>query len=422
MDMLKIQQEQMRPITSWKYRLVNFIGDGFAEKISLSEDELLEKASRIVGLSDWGDESFRVPLKILLDSYEKDAHLNLYGRMRAQRDVIRALVNRLKIHADIKRHPEILDTPIPRMLVITGLPRTGTTFLHSLLAQDPSNRTLQLWELLSPSPPPSRDTYESDQRRLSLKKWMSFWGWFLLSKRGKGIMKAIHDDRHDTPGECFHLLKNTFLSYLLTDLNILSGYIKWLKTQDMSFAYRYYRIQIQLLLWRCTGDRLVLKSPDHLGNLYAFKGVFPEAHIIWTHRDPLKVLPSMCSLANRIHQLNSDAVIELEEFGKMVLDFAAAQVEQGMKARDSIVDGKFHDVDYYALIKSPITAVKRIYEDTGDVLSDEAESRMKNWLLLNTKDRHGIHHYHHREAFGLNADKVNDRFHVYRERFSIPFE
>ena len=411
----------MRPITSWRYRLANYIGDGFAEKISLSENELLEKAGSIAGLSDWGDDSFRVPLKILLASYEKDAHLNFYGRLRAQRDVIRSLVNRLKIQDDIKCHPDILDTPIPRMFVITGLQRTGTTFLHGLLAQDPGNRTLQMWELLSPSPPPSRDTYESDQRRFSLKKWQSFWEWFMFSKRGKGIMKAIHEDRYDSPGECRHILKNTFLSYIFVDLCTLNGYIRWLDTQDMYAAYRYYKLQIQLLLWRCTGERLVLKNGNHLRNLDVFKGVFPDAHIIWTHRDPLKVLPSLCSLTNRIHQLNSDAVIGLEEFGKMALDFAAAQVEKGMKARDSIADGRFHDVDYYALIKDPITVVKRIYEDDGDVLSDEAERRMKNWLLLNKKDKHGRHNYHP-EAFGLNADMVNDRFHAYRERFSIPFE
>ncbi len=174
----------MRPVTSWRYRLANYIGDGFKEKIPLSEYELLERAVRIAGLSDWGDESFRQPLRILLDSYENDGHLNLYGRMRAQGDVVRALVNRLKINADIRRHHEILDTPIPRMLVITGLQRTGTTFLHHLLAQDPKNRTLQMWELLSPSPPPSSDTYESDPRRLSLKRWQAFWEWFLFSKWG----------------------------------------------------------------------------------------------------------------------------------------------------------------------------------------------------------------------------------------------
>jgi len=421
MDILKIKQEQMRKITSWKYRVVNLIGDKFAEKIFLSESELLERASRIAGLSDWGDESFRAPLKVLLSSYEKDAHLNFYGRLRAQRDVIRALVNRLKIQADITNHPEILDTPIPRMLVITGLQRTGTTFLHGLLAQDPNNRTLKMWELLSPSPPPSRDTYESDPRRLSLKKWQSFWEWFVLSKRGKGIIKAIHEDRYNSPGECRHLMKNSFLFHIFIDLCTLNGYIRWLNEQDMYPSYRYYRLQIQLLLWRCTGDWLVVKGPNHLRYLDVFKTVFPDAHIIWIHRDPLKVLPSMCSLANRVHQMNSDAFLELEEFGSIALDFAAAHVEKGMKAWDSIADKKFHNVDYYALVKDPIGTVKRIYEDVGAVLSDEAERRMKDWLRLNKKDKHGVHHYHP-EVFGLDTDKVNERFRAYRERFSIPFE
>ena len=130
----------------------------------LSETSLLSAAQHQAQLSDWGNEDFRVGLQILLKSLEREANLNFMGRLILRKYFLQLLVNRLQIQDTFKRHPEILQVPIRQPLFITGLPRTGTTFLHRLLAQDPHCRWLRLWELFNPCPPPDKHTAETDAR------------------------------------------------------------------------------------------------------------------------------------------------------------------------------------------------------------------------------------------------------------------
>jgi len=407
-------------IRSWKCRMVNRLASKLAREISLSEDKLLAEACRITRLTDFGDDAFLRPLRVLLDSFEEDARLNYIGRLLTRKELIQKLTNRLRMQDDFKHYPEILKVPIKRPIIILGPSRTGTTFLHRLLAQDTDTRSFQFWELLFPSPSPDFRSYETDPRRKSVQIGSTIWNWLIFSKRGYNQVRRIHNLNYNSPEECWPLFQNTFLSDIFSVSARLKVYSEWLEDQDMYGAYRYYIKQIQLLLWRYSAKRLILKNTNHLRNLDVLIRVFPDALLIWTHRDPLKTIPSSCSHLAFSRQTRSDQV-DLNKLGSGVLNSAASLVNRGMKVRESSDPARFHDVDYIAMIKDPISEVRRIYKFIGDDLSDQALNRMKAWLAGNRQNNYGVHRYH-LETFGLDSGEINRRFSAYRERFSVPIE
>jgi len=271
---------------------------------SLTEESLLSAAQRQTNLSDWGDEEFRVPLRILLKSLDKEANLNFFGRSQMRDMCIGLLVNRLRMQSDFKRYPEILDVPIVRPLFILGLPRTGSTLLHNLLSQDPACRWLRQWEVMSPSPPPDSQTRENDPRISAAQQYVQW----VNAKMPK--LAVANEINLTGPAECIRLLVHEFVSYWFVVRANLPSYRDWLEKQDMIAPYRYYRQQLQLLGWRDRGERWLLKAPAHLYSLSldALMTVFPDARIIQTHRDPLKVVPSFCSLLALGHGADTNHV------------------------------------------------------------------------------------------------------------------
>ena len=403
------------------YNFINLLGDAFANNISLSEDRLLSKARRITGLSDFGDDAFREPLEILLDSIEKDARLNLFGRLLVRRTLVQKLVNRLCIQNDFKTYPDILDTPVQRPLFITGLARTGTTFLYRLLAQDPDTRTFQLWELISPSPPTDCDNYQNDPRRIKLKRGLTFRR-LLKSKQEKARSKSIHESDYNSPEECWPLFQNMFLAPIFPIFLNVTGYDNWLQDQDMLPAYQYYKQQLQLLLWHCSKNRTVLKDPMHLSYLDEILSIFPDAVIIWTHRDPIKAIASGCSLISTVREKWSNHV-DHHEIGRFEFRNNSRAVARGMKTRERTDSDRFIDIDYYALVRDPVGVVRQIYQQIGERLSGNAETCISNWLKTNLRNRRkSLPHRYNIEMFGLSPNEVNHNFVDYRERFSIPVE
>ena len=226
----------------------------------------------------------------------------MLGRLALRQECLRLLSNRLHMQEDLQRCPRIAHTPIKKPLVIVGLPRTGTTVLHHLLAQDPSARVPRLWELLQPSPPPCPGTVATEPRRKrggaddsqSLCPRPAFPGAPSLSATG--------------PEECVFLFQQTFMSVVFEAYGEVPDYINWLLHQDLTPAYRYYRQQLQVLQWRWPGDHWVLKSPHHLFFLDVLLTVFPDACVVQTHRDPATALASLCSLMATTRSLYSQCV------------------------------------------------------------------------------------------------------------------
>jgi len=405
---LTIQQFKL-PLTK---QMINWLGKGFnrfgINPVKLSTDSLLKAACRQIGLSDWGEDHFHVPLQTLLDSLDKEANLNLLGRISLRKTCLRLLINRLCIQENFKQHPEIREIPIRRPLFIVGLPRTGTTLLHNLMAQDPVNRTPLLWELLYPSPFSLNRTYNVDCRiKLTTKKINQFY------KLAPQIF-SIHPYNPTGPEECLPLFQNRFESYYFVLYYQVPKYTKWLLNQNMVTAYRYYLSQLQLLHWQRPGERWVLKSPAHLYSLDALLAVFPDACLVQMHRDPQEVIPSVCSLSGMAVKM-SGGEINLKYLGEKGLFLCKTAVDRAMNVRETVNLDHFYDADYQDLLKNPIDVMHRIYEYFGYELNPQMEEGMRNWLRENPQRKYGVHHYS-LDAFGLDKKTIDTQFALYMEK------
>jgi len=409
-----IQQLKL-PLTNQMINWVGKIGKKYGiNLVKLSENSLLKTAYRETGLYDWGEDDFRAPFKTLLDSFEREANLNLLGRVAARQTCIRLLTNRLYIQENLRRNPEILQIPVIRPLFIIGLTRTGTTLLHNLLAQDPDVRVPLMWELMYPSPLPFKKIDGVDSRiKLSEKKIRQ------LYSMAPQIF-SIHPYNHKGPEECILLFQNALRSFYFVLYYHVPQYTEWLLQQDMFDAYKYFLRQLQLLHWQCPAKRWVLKSPAHLYSLDALFSVFPDACLIQTHRDPKKVIPSICSLSGMATKMSSDEV-NLKYLGEKGLFLCKTAVDRGMKVRNSDNAAQFYDVHYQDIISNPTGVVRSIYDYFGYEFTTRMEEKMKSWLKANPQHKYGRHKYS-LEEFDLDKKTIDTQFAAYRKRFNVKSE
>ncbi|MCP4107429.1 MAG: sulfotransferase [Desulfobacteraceae bacterium] len=376
-----------------------------------SEESLIADACRKTGLSDWGDESFRTALRVLLESYRKDADLNFIGWLKTHQRLLLHLTNRLYIQDALKRHPEILQEPICRPLFITGLPRTGTTLLHRLLSMAPYNRAPLSWETLSPAPPPDPRTRDTDPRIAEAEKILR------NLYRTAPDFASIHPMQAKEPEECVALIMNTFAAPVFNIFANLTRYSKWLNEQDPVPIYRYYRQQIQLLQWQFSDCRWILKAPVHIYFMKGLLTMFPDACIVQTHRDPLRVIPSGCSLRATIRRTYSDHV-DPSLIGQEFLHYLETVTERNIQIRKSADSAQFFDIHYKDIVQDPAGAVRRICGHFGYEFDSRFEEQIREYLDGNPKNKHGVHRYS-LEQFGLTPEMVNSRFASYCERFGI---
>jgi hypothetical protein len=405
---------QPGPRPEW-VRALNTLGD--PSWIRLDEGALLDEAVRNTGLSDFGGDSFRTPLRIFLDSLAQEAQLNFVGRVLARSDILNLLENRLRMTETRQRNPEIDAVQVTRPIFITGLPRTGTSILHELLAQDPANRVPLAWEVRSPCPPPESATYETDPRIEKADLEIRFWNHVVPE------YPTMHELGAKIPVECIMLTMHEFLSDQLSGTHRVPSYAAWLAQTDMRPAYAYHRQMLQLLQWRAPRERWVLKAPSHMATLDALLAVYPDARIIQTHRDPLKVMGSVASILYATAWVRSDALDTeqvLQWFGGESCSFL---LENAMRVRNSgIVDAQqFFDVRYQDLMQDPFGTIRGIYEHFGVPYSAEAEARMRAYLAAKPKDKHGAHQYAFEDT-GFDLETERRRFAAYQERYRVPSE
>jgi hypothetical protein len=377
---------------------------------------LLSSAESRTGLSDWGDGRFHEALQALVSSFESDVELHPAGRWFFMRKVVlEKLVNRLLIQRDLQRFPEILDMPIERPIFITGLPRTGTTLLQRMLAQVPTVRTLQLWELMRPSPPPEHATYATDPRRRP--SILSTMARIAIGERKRRELSSIHYSAASEPEECTHLLMNTFATTHFAMYGPARGYLEWLGRHDAARPYEHYRRQLQLLTWRCSRERLVLKAPIHLRNLRELRQTFPDSHVIWTHREMSAVAASNCSMLARFRGLFSDKVSPIE-IGREVLANAAANLDAAESYRDRDPSIHILDVQYDDLVGDPLGTLEKIADMVDLRLSAGCRKRVRTHLASSERGRHGPHLYD-LATYGIRAEEVARLFGGYHARFGL---
>ena len=381
---------------------------------ALAVEALLEEAAARSGLHDWGDLGFTSTLELLLGSCRETAALNPVGETVLHKAVLRHLRNRLYLQAFLSAHPE-RSQPAPRGLnppiVVTGLPRTGTTLLHNLLALDTGHRVLRFWEALHPVPPdPARGTSE-EGLVAAAEAWLE--RLYSLTPR----FRAIHGATARGPEECDALLQNSFASQHFDDMFRAESYSAWLNASALAEEYAYYARQLAVLTRpEDAGRRWVLKSPSHLGYLATLRSVLPGAVVVHCHRDPCQAVASYASLVLAVREPNSDDVSHAD-VGRHALRRSATAMDRALAARDASPADGFVDVAYAELAADPVGTVRRLYLRIGATLDDETAGAMGRWVAENPRHRHGAHRYS-LEQFGLAPADVLDRLGAYREQFS----
>jgi hypothetical protein len=377
-------------------------------RLRAGESALMDAARRRTGLADFGDDSFREPLGRLLHSLKCEARLNLMGKLAARQEILQLLINRLQLRRDRGAWPGIPAQTISRPLFIIGLPRSGTTLLHGLLAQDPQNRSPLTWEVMYPSPP---DATNVKQRIAGAEKNLAW-----LDRLAPGF-KAIHLAGAELPQECVAIMSHAFMSDEFDTLFNVPSYRSWLESADMRPAYACHREFLQHLQFRLPARRWVLKAPAHMLSLGALFDTYPDALIVQTHREPLDVIPSTASLMVVLRSVFSDHV-DPAIIGGEVSRFWAEMLGTYMSLRDNHPAGQFFDLNYDEIVQDPLGAVRRLYLHFGDELTPEAEQRMRDFLARNPKDKHGPHRYTMAQ-FGLDPAEESPRFDLYRAHFHL---
>jgi hypothetical protein len=396
-----------------RLRILNTVGKHLGAArlpvAALDEEALVGAAVKATGLSEFGDGYHREGLLRLLESVEKDAALHLSGQLTFRETIVGSLINRLLLTEAYKRSPEIFQKPLKPPIIVLGLPRSGTTFLHRLLAMDPAHRAVPWWELARPLPSPGSNG-KSDRRRQIFQKKLH-----RLQKITPDLDR-IHYTRVDTPEECIWLLASTFLSPLFWALAPVYGYLDWYMNQDRLQAYYEYRLLLQVLQAADPTRRLVLKSSTHTGAVETLLQTIPSSLLIQTHRNPVETTASLASYFYSLHSRTTER-LDVRRMTEAILSFHEHQIARNLKARDAY-PGALFDVYYDRLVADPIGTVRDIYDHYGLAWSEEFEERLNYYLQQNPRGKHGAHLYSP-ENFGQTRDTISRRFAAYIERFEL---
>ncbi len=406
-----------RPYRPLPVKLLNAAGRAAGRvgaRGKLDVDSMVAKARRRTGLSDFGDEWFMEPLSVLVRSINEEADLTLLGRLIQRRRIEGALATRLRVEDLLRRRPEIRDIELGPAIVIAGLQRTGTTTLHRLIASHPEMRAVAAWEGLNPLPLPREEPGDPHTRIRQA----------LIAERAIAYLApaffAVHPAEHDAPEEDVLLLDVSFMSQSAEATMHVPTYARWLEGQDHTRAYEEFRTLLQLLHWQVPRHHWVLKTPHHMEHLDVVLEVFPTATIVQTHRDPLKTIPSFCSMVAHGRGLFSDRV-DPREIGAHWLAKTARLVELTARAREAADPHRFVDVSYYDLVDDPMAQLRNVYERAGIPFEEDARRAAERTANRNVQHRYGRHVYD-AGSFGLTREEIEDRIAPYRRRYDIPRE
>jgi len=381
----------------------------------MTTERLVTRACERAGLDDFGGDSWREGLTVLVQTVESAPGVSDGGRDYVYGQFVDALWNRLRVVDYLKHHPEVAAERIERPLVVLGLPRTGTSLASYLLDQDPNRRSLLTWEAENSVPPASPETLRTDPRCLKKKAE--------LDALAEGLRAAnipmVHWDEADGPTECMFVQNQDFKAYLWEAFMPTSAYADWLLDADMTSTYGYERSVLQMLQSRAPGV-WSLKMPSHAVHIETLLSTFPDVRIVWAHRDPFKATASFLRL-NYLSRAVLGAQIDVTDVVSNVLRQLQAHVARPLRARQRIGDDRFFDLHYAALMRDPIGVMRSLYEWAGDELTPSTEDAMLTWLQRNPQDRFGVQPYS-LDGSGVTITDLEPLFDQYISTFDIELE
>ena len=360
-------------------------------------------------LAEWQVEE---PLARWAEAMHSQAGLSGFGRIAAHYDAVRLLQTLCRLGAEEERAPAVRDEPIRAPLFILGMPRSGTTFLHGLLAQDPANRVPLCWNGAAPYPPERGP----DRRRERIAAQVAFFN------RLAPELASLHPLSVDIPQECGELTAPTFRSLRFDTTHRVPGHRRWVEAHGHDLAYRFHRRFLQHLQHQDGAGQWVLKCPDHIFALPAIERVYPDARFLFVHRDPLKVLPSVARLTEVLREPFADR-LDPVDIGTSVAgdwhDGARLMVEAG--ARLGGAPGRVLHLHFGDLRDRPLATVERLYDHFGMAFTDAARTGIAAEIARRPRGGYGRNRYRF-EDFGLVPAAERARFRAYTDAFAVPME
>jgi Sulfotransferase family len=372
--------------------------------------DLVSRARRRSGLADFGEPAFADALEMLLRSCRDEADLSLFGRFALRWDSIRFLSNLLRLRAEETRAPGILAQPIERPILITGLPRSGTTFLHRLLAEDPANLVPRVWQLIHPYPATKTG---ADRRLQRVARQLRLFA--MLAPE----FHRLHPIVANSPQECSEITAHVFASLRFDTTYRIPSYRRWLDQTGHHEAYRFHRRFLQHLQHQSDGGgRWVLKCPDHIFALTAIREVYPDARLVFVHRDPLAVLLSVARLTGVLRRPFARRIDKIE-IGREDSDrwLTATELMIAASERQPFAEPIFH-VFHVDLVRDPLATVAAIYRHFGIDLSPPAAAAIRRLVSVKPNGGYGARRYRFAEH-GLDAVRERQRYRHYTARFGI---
>ena len=408
------------PRGPWVDKLVALghgLGDNGRSIVSLRPDDLIAAARANTGLTDLGDDWFREPLQRLCDSLDDEAELHLAGRLRARGELQLIMQNRLRLVDLWRRHPAIATEEVRGPIILTGLGRSGTTLLHELLDCDPDNRAPLLWEMLHTVPPPTAGGMVDEPRALLADDEIT------IMDEMVPAFPAMHEQRGYLPTECIFFFAHQFSTDMFTGLYNVAGYTIWRSGIDQTPIYDWHRRMLQTLQWGAPTGRFVVKAPSHLSALPLVFATYPDARVVITHRDPLRVIGSLSDLMATLHWMHSDRVdheilVQFMTMGlELQMDAVTAERDAGVLPEDQIADIVYRD-----LVHDPIAAVEGLYAGWGLEVTPEYRGRLEAYVAARHANRGGGGHDYRFEDTGLDLAEHRALLAAYQERFGVDSE
>ncbi len=395
------------------------LGDDGRSMVSLRSVDLQAAASQATGLDDFGDDWFRDPLEHLCTALDDEARLHLPGRIRARAELQLILQNRLRLVDLWRRQPEIADQQVTAPIIVTGLGRSGTTLLHELLACDPDNRAPRLWEFTDSVPPtnPAERADDHNPRATQADQQV------VVMNEMVPAFTTMHDNRGYLPTECIFAFAHQFSSDMFTGLYDVGSYTIWRSGVDQSPIYDWHRRMLQTWQWGSPTHRWVLKAPSHLSALDLVLATYPDARVVITHRDPLRVVGSLSDMMATLHWMHSDHVDH--EILVMFLSMGVElQMNEVMARRDAglVPADQVRDVVYRDLVADPVQVVTDLYDSWGLEVSDAFRAALERYVEDHHTHRGASGHDYSFADTGLDLAEHRALVADYQARYDVPSE
>jgi hypothetical protein len=382
------------------------------EKFAQAEAALHEAATKETGLHDFGDDDYLPGLRILLSALDTDLELTGVYRERVFGSIVGVLIGRLYARKGWREHPECLNSAIRRPLIITGIPRTGTTALHKALSMDPQFQGLELWLAQTPMVRPPRADWERNPLFRNAVAGLA------MVAEVAPLIKTIHDMVADEADECLNAMVQSFVTIQFSSTLHVPSYHAWFLGQDETPSYRRYAELLKLVGLNDRNKRWLLKNPGHVLGIEPLLKVFPDALIVHTHRNPIIAVPSTCSLVETFRTFYLGDKTYPRELGRQHSELWSLGLARIMKAHDR-EPGRFYDVQFDDFNADPLGVVRGIYQWAGLTLEPGVEQEMKDWLDTHSEGKPGFHRYT-AEQFGLSEGMIREQYSAYMARY-YPF-